>query len=44
MNKIQNSQPPHPSLSPGGRGMGEGQSFGIENWNLFGIWNLSFGI
>jgi hypothetical protein len=20
------------------------RSFGIENWNLFGIWNLSFGV
>jgi hypothetical protein len=27
-----------------GRGWGEGLSFGIENLNLFGIWDLSFGI
>ena len=39
---ISGSPSPHP-LPSGERGRVRGRSFGFENWNLFGIWNLSFG-
>jgi hypothetical protein len=37
MNKIQNSQPLTPPSPLREEGKGEGRSFGIENWNLFGL-------
>ena len=57
-NKLQSpkSKPPHPALSPEGRGESRlraiaalatarwGVIVEIGTWNLFGIWNLSFGI